>query len=124
MNDNQKQSSSSNTSGNTNEKDLDSRPKKRIPLTPSKEKPSYPKKPSFEISRENYKNDGLKISPLFLIGGFIAALGAGFFLGPSSGPVSTSNFQAWSLVFIGLILAIIGAIQMFLDYLKQKKKKN
>lgn len=96
--------------------------KKRIPITPS-EKPSKKiKETSYPVTVDNYKNNGIKISPIFLLGAFIAALGAGFLINPNRNGLNAPAFETWSLIIIGIIIALIGSIQMIRDYLKQKKK--
>ena len=118
MNNDHKQSNLTSTS---TKKDF-SKPKNRIPLSSSGKNDSQPKMPTYPVTRDSYKKDSFTISPLFLIGAFLAALGFGFLIGPSTDPLSTPPYQSWSLIIIGILIAIPGLIQMAMDYLKNKKK--
>ena len=91
-------------------------------LTP-KNKNNLPQ-PSYPVSQANYKDNGLQIHPFVIIGIFVTSLGLGFLLGPSTGPTSSPPFQTWSLIIIGIIIAIIGGIQMIWVHLKKQKSEN
>lgn len=95
--------------------------KKRIQITPSDKSSKKIKGTSYPITVDNYKDEGFKISPFFLMGAFISALGAGFLINPNSNGLNAPAFEVWSLIIIGIIIAIPGVFQMVRDYLRSKK---